>query len=337
MRKNSGILLIELCKKYFIYNSFKSYLNRNSIETEDFYFFEKINIRFKNKYQIIFQEIICFIKLLLKVYLLRNRKIVAFGGQISLLIFTKVLSFYLGKDYHLYIYNFYLHKLSNYKVVKYFFKIFLKSNKISIIVQCPLEIKYYEQFTSNEVYFVPYSEDDSFKYNFEKVPDKEYIFSGGYTNRDYSLLIKCAEQNPNIDFVFAPSILNRIDKYLPINVTIFKEIDRDSFNGLMQRSKGVILPLKENVGSAGQMVALAAIIMKKPVIYCNVSAINYYFTELETGIPYEIGDLNSLNKALSLLFSPEFEKNIMVEKAYIRYQQNYTLEVRNKLLANIIA
>lgn len=333
----SVIRIVELYEIYLTNNSLMNYLTKRNYSVSQFAFFKiKPQKKIMNKSELLIQEIKCLLILLRNILHFRNEIIFCSGGQLSFFFLTKVLGNLLGRNYHLYVYNFYLHNLGDKRYIKTILKFLLKSNKITLIVQSPQEINYYSPFLKNKVHFVPYCSDSKFLFKYENVPNKEYVFSGGYTNRDYYLLIECAKQNSDLLFVIVISSLNKNIPEIPPNVIVFKDIESDVFNGLMERSNCVIVPLKENVGSSGQMICLGAMKMCKPVIYCNISAINYYFIPYVTGIPYEIGNGDSLNTAIRLMTSSKINRSTMSKKALERYEQLFTLEHRNKELEIIL-
>jgi glycosyltransferase involved in cell wall biosynthesis len=331
------VRIVELYEIYLTNNSLINYLTRRNFSVGQFAFFKtKPKRKFLNKSKLIIQEIKCSLILFRHISHFRNEIIFCRAGQFSFFLLTKVFENLLGRNYHLYVYNFYLHSLGNKRYIKTILKFLLKSNRITLIVQSPQEVNYYSQFSKNKVHFVPYCSDYNYLPKYENVPNTDYIFSGGYTNRDYSLLIECAKQNSDLLFVIVKSSLNQNIAEQPQNVIIFNDIDFDVFNGLMERSNFVIVPLKENVGSCGQMLCLGAMKMCKPVVYCNISAINYYFIPNITGIPYEIGNSTSLNTAIRLMYLSKFNRTTMANKALERYEQLFTLEHRNKELENIL-
>ena len=70
--------------------------------------------------------------------------------------------------------------------------------------------------------------------------------------------------------------------------------------------------------------------------YKIISSINFYFKDTDCGIPYSIGELDSLNEAVHRLFSGEIDINSMGERAYINFSENYTLNKRNENILNLI-
>jgi hypothetical protein len=68
--------------------------------------------------------------------------------------------------------------------------------------------------------------------------------------------------------------LNKIPVDVPPNVTLKKDIDKKSFFSLLSRSRMVVIPLLENVGSSGQMVCLAAMQYGKAIVYTDFDVIS---------------------------------------------------------------
>ena len=74
------------------------------------------------------------------------------------------------------------------------------------------------------------------------------------------------------------SRLNQMAENLPKNVTVLQDVPKEEFNGYLKNAKIAVIPLKEETGASGQMVALSAMSLKRPVIYSDVSSIAQYFT-----------------------------------------------------------
>lgn len=332
--------LVSFYKGYFDNDSsFVNYIQNKNIQFDIFWFMKKKPYsRFSSKSEIIIRELKCIFLLLINIRSFRNKKIVCLEGHYSLLFITKLFGIFLGNDYHLYIYNFYLHELSKKKLIKMILSFLLNSKHTTLIVQSPDEVLYYNTLTKNAVYFISYCEDPVFSMDYSLAPEGNYLFTGGYSNRDYALILKCARLNPLVRFVLVVSRLNKEIKSMELsdNIILFEEIDSPTFNGLMYKSFGVIIPLKENVGASGQMLALGAMKMSKPIIYCNISSINYYFSINNCGIPYKLGDIDSLNNAVGKLFSGEFDIKSMGKRAYKHFSGNFTLNKGNEKLLNLI-
>lgn len=117
-------------------------------------------------------------------------------------------------------------------------------------------------------------------------------------------MTRLARRKSEVNFMFVASNLNKDIGDLPPNVTLKRNVSSDEFADLMEKAAIVIVPLKEDVGSSGQMLCLQAMRYHKPIVYADVSSINYYFTK-ESGIPYKLGDLQSLSDAVDRLLDNE--------------------------------
>ena len=93
--------------------------------------------------------------------------------------------------------------------------------------------------------------------------------------------------------------------------------------------------MKEDVGSSGQMLAISAMRNKKPIIYTDVEAVNYYFAN-DCGYSYNIGDIDSLDNAYNKLFSNYDDALRKGQNAY-ENSQNYTIENSHKRIYEIIS
>jgi glycosyltransferase involved in cell wall biosynthesis len=296
-------------------------------------------IYYLNKRQIICRELLHFLKIFFKIYFFRNANIFCVAGQYSFLVMNRIFRKILGDQFQLIIYNFYIHAWGNKKIVQKILKFMLNRENITLIVQSPKEVDYYATISKKcRVVFIPYCENDTVIFTDYGTEFDKYIFTGGSTNRDYPLMLECAKCFPQQQFVFIASDLNNRDfqTKIPPNVTLLTNIERSMFYGIMSKSECVIIPLKEDVGASGQMLCLGAIKLKKPIIYCNISSINYYFSN-NSGIPYEIGNLNSLSTAIQSFknkTSDELEEQ--VNNAYKNYKENYTEESKINMFINIL-
>lgn len=315
-------------------NDFASFLKGKNIKYDYYFFFNKPGYRFAGKVYRIKMEIMAFIKLLFTFLTLANKTIYCTGCQIAVMAFVKFFGVLMG-NYHLYIHNFYLHGLSKNSVVKLALKVILDNKRLTIICQAPNEMKYYRLLSDNvNLVFVPYGYDyEPKKYNVQhKLPDN-FIFVGGFTNRDYELVAELAKQETEQNFVFVASHRNKIPE-LTSNVTLFTDLPVDDFRGIISMAEAVIIPLKEDVGSSGQMVTIAAMRNRKPIIYSDVQAVNYYFPE-NCGYPYVIGDLESLKTAYISLMSDK-EKALQIGENAYQQSLKYTREACNEQLEHII-
>lgn len=334
------IILIELYYSLLKENTFFHLLQEKGYTVVPYAFFGEEKKRFINKIEYIFREIRCLFKLIFRLHSFRNTKVYCLGGYYATLFMCRLFSPFLGKDFRLYIYNFYLHKAGESKKVQAILRFLFNNKKCTLIVQSPLEVEYYNRLLHIPIYFVPYCSDPKPVNLSRKIslPTEEYIFTGGYTNRDYELVITCARQLPQQKFLIVASSLNTdIDeKELPSNISLLREVDKEEFELYLYYSQIVIIPLKADVGSSGQMLCLSAMQNSKPIVYCDISSINYYFEKDISGIAYALGDEDSLLKGLNRIIQDRKLQKELGGNAYMRYLKHFTLAHRNNLLFQLI-
>lgn len=241
------ICIIELYREYFNHNKYLFHsLEKKGYKISTFSFFEKQTKYFSSKSKLILDEFICLIKLLFKFHTFKNKKALCLGGQLSFFFLNRLFGSFLGNEFHLYVYNFYLHAMSEKKIVKLILKFFLNSKKITLIVQSPGEVDFYKNISSKcTIEFIPYCQDVDIE-SFGLTPPKDYIFTGGYTNRDYPLIIECAKSFPNVCFLLIVSHLNlnNIKAEIPQNIILYQDTERQLFYSIMKGAQAVIVPLK---------------------------------------------------------------------------------------------
>lgn len=212
-------------------------------------------------------------------------------------------------DYHVYFHNFYLHGLGRKPVVKQILKFLLDNTHLTIFTQSEGEIDYYRSLsTKASLKFIPFCSDFTpitGQFPTEAAIPESYIFTGGYTNRDYPLMFSLASRFPDQKFVFVASSLNGISVPPSLsNVTLLCDLPKNQFESLLAGAEIVVVPLKEDVGASGQMLAISAMRNGKPIIYTDLPVISYFFSN-GSGLSYKMGDIESLSAALSAYLSDE--------------------------------
>lgn len=320
---------------YEAYGSpFADYLEKKNIKVKRFFIKKRPQKKFLSKKQIISNNIYALFKIILNIRLLLNAKVYCTGASFAILLIYRLFHIFLGKSSHLYIDNFYIHSLGNNKYIKRILCFLLHNKSLTLIVQTPNELTYYKKLSSKvHLKFIPYCSDIDDEYN-AKERDDGYIFTGGYTNRDYQLIIKLAKEMPQNKFVIIASKLNKDLNIVPNNILVKRDIDEDTFSQYLASASVVIIPLKEDVGSSGQMLCIQSMRYHKPIVYTNISSISYYFTKT-SGIPYRMGDLSSLKNGVEKILSNKINAKNIGEEAY-RNSLNFTNISRMKILNKII-
>lgn len=293
-----------------------------------------------------------FLRWIPKIGKLKNKTVFATAAHFPLLAIAKIFGSLMG-DYHIYIDNFYLHALGQNRAIRSALSWLIANPRVTIFTYAPNEADYFSALSPlPTVRFIPFCSDftpitgqlppnftlhsSSGSHSGDVQPG--FIFSGGYSNRDYELLLRLAERFPNQTFVFVASSLNNLADLGPIpsNVILHTDLPKNQFESLLAASAIVIIPLKGDVGSSGQMLAISALRNAKPTIYTDLSVISYFFTHdiphdnhhdnkpyadklhdnpcnriPYAGIPYKLNDLDSLSAALSqLLDNPTLRQTL---------------------------
>jgi len=248
-----------------------------------------LSIEFQNLLRLFFKERNLF----------RNKLIYLNGLHLSFFLYFKINKNKL-KNSKVIVSNLYFHQITLNKYFNIFLKFLFYRKNYNILVQSPNEVDYFKKVGNKlNVVLIPYSMPE-IKMNFKVSERNGYFFSGGYTNRDYQLLIDAAKHFPKERFVFVASELNSLTQLkVPNNVEFFFDILPETFNQLIFNSKCVIVPLKDDVGSSGQMLCLAAMQLSKPIIYTDYKVVSQYFKIDNSGIPYTAKQLNSLIEVIS--------------------------------------
>jgi glycosyltransferase involved in cell wall biosynthesis len=125
----------------------------------------------------------------------------------------------------------------------------------------------------------------------------DYIFSGGYTNRDYRTLLEAVRELP-YRIVACVSSKCALPRDMPANVEVFENLSEDDFNRLMAASAIVVVPLKGGVLEAGgRQVFQNAMTMGKAVIVTDSFATDYISNEV-TGLLVPPGSPAQLRDAI---------------------------------------
>jgi glycosyltransferase involved in cell wall biosynthesis len=106
-------------------------------------------------------------------------------------------------------------------------------------------------------------------------PSGGYLFSGGYTNRDYPTLFAALRDLP-YRTVLCVGSRSELGLEIPANVEVQESLPEDAFNRLMAASAFVVVPLRGGVLEAGgRQVFQNAMTMGKAVIVTDLLATDY--------------------------------------------------------------
>jgi len=109
----------------------------------------------------------------------------------------------------------------------------------------------------------------------DQISDDGYIFTGGFSNRDYNLLLS-ATSGTGVPVVVVASQRNDIDPLLNPDATIYRDLPELEFERLLAKSKMVAMPLKSRGEACGQSVLLRVLRNEKPLVATRHEAIEAY-------------------------------------------------------------
>ncbi len=156
---------------------------------------------------------------------------------------------------------------------------------------------------------------------------KDYIFSGGTSNRDYKTLIEAVRQTvlPLIIVGKRFNFYENVGK-IPSNIEILEEVYGQDFAQMMYKSKIVVIPLFDPNISSGQLVLLQAMELGKPIIATKAAGIVDYVIPDHNCILVSPQNSKELRcNILQLLYDSDKLK-MLGENARESYLNNFTFE-----------
>lgn len=149
-----------------------------------------------------------------------------------------------------------------------------------------------------------------------KYKEPKYIFSAGFSHRDFDFLIN-AVKNTEYKLIIADDRVN--DPNLP-NVIIKRGCYGDDMLNLLGNSYIFINPLKDKMISAGHLMTISAMQLHKPTISTASDGMKPYLIDGITGF-FINNTTEELIEKLNLLYSDEQLYKNMCEEAF-KYGEN---------------
>jgi glycosyltransferase involved in cell wall biosynthesis len=313
------------------------------------YFIDELNSRydlrivqrppgaFTRRRELMLREFALMLRLLFSPHVYRRDNIiVSSSGHYAALAISRILAF-LGRNPSIFLYNFYLHRLGQNLLVKRILA-FLLTRRVVVAGQSQADFDYFRSLSNSvALVLIPYGQDPVADVTDADVRLGDYVFAGGYTNRDYDRLLRCARRLPEIRFVLACSRLNRLTESVPGNVEVQRDLAPAHFHSLLAGARLVVVPLAEDVGSAGQMVTLAAMQLGKPVVVADSSVVTQYVDNGVTGLVYERTSDASLRRVIAAAIADEEGLIALGSAAQARYFERFTKSNYQRSLVNALA
>jgi glycosyltransferase involved in cell wall biosynthesis len=280
--------------------------------------------RVMSKGELILTDLVFFLRLLTSSYVKsRDCRLVCFGGHYGALLYGRLAQLF-GRERKIYLLNFYLHELGSNPLVRAILNLLL-TDRVSVVAQTGADAEFFRQFLPEDrVKHVPYCRDHSEFVDFSEARTGSYVFAGGWTNRDYDAVFRCARTLPEIPFVVAASASNTISEPKPENVTLELDIPPARFDRLVAMSRVVVVPLRHDVGSSGQMVMLSGMQFAKPVIVPDIGGLPEYVEDGSTGVVYRHGDDGALCSAVARVYRDQRAAEALGSAARETYLARFT-------------
>lgn len=232
--------------------------------------------------------------------------------------------------------GFFLHSRLSINLYGVFSRVF-ESSRVVYVLFSNFEKKLYGDVIGlkGEVISLPYGNWNAD--NDRDYEEKDYYFAGGYSNRDYIPLIEAFKNQPYKLVIIASRHNKELNGIrLPENVTLLRDVDKETFHTYMGESRGVIIPLKHNLGSSGQMVTLQAMARKKAIIINDNDIMKEYVIDGVSGLV--AGDIREdLIHQIHKLESDEALRMSLKKSVYEHYKKEYSKEPCMRKTSEVMA
>lgn len=170
--------------------------------------------------------------------------------------------------------------------------------------------------------------------------EKDYIFSGGASSRDYATLVRVTKKvNSQFIIVAVKDTVTRKNSLegisIPSNVKVHSMLPRNQFLQLIRESKIVVLPLKDTIRAGGQSVLLEAFAAGKPVIASRTAGMEDYIEDGKTGILVKHNNPEELKIAINSLLQNEKLRKYLGKNARKAFETTYNIKEIGKRVSKI--
>jgi glycosyltransferase involved in cell wall biosynthesis len=105
---------------------------------------------------------------------------------------------------------------------------------------------------------------------------------------------------------------------------VLRDVEQAEFYRLLAESRLAVIPLRENVGSSGQVVTLAAMQLGKALIVPDFGAVRQYIEPGSSGFVYEHDSDDSLCMSIRATHGDEERLATVGRAARERYERSFT-------------
>lgn len=213
----------------------------------------------------------------------------------------------------------------------------LNSTNTKILTKNSSNVKNLKEFYSlnKPIYFFPDIIDTSIittKINIRK----DYIFMGGYSNRDWELFEKIANRLQNINFVGVCAKNENLKLNFKKNVTMYYDIPKNQYDKLLDEANCILVLLKEDRIS-GFLNIIQSMQRGKICLCTNNDDTNLYYSDNLKEMCLVSHDINDcVNKILDIygLDNSKYENMANEQQKYIN--KNFSSEKFKEIISDIL-
>lgn len=161
------------------------------------------------------------------------------------------------------------------------------------------------------------------------------VFAMGMSNRDYSTLLKAAEQINHKFAIVAPKF-SFTGLTIPSNVELYHNLYGIEASRLMRRAMMVVITLKSTNFPAGETVLFEAMTYAKPVIITRSITSEEYVRDGVDGLLIDKGDVNGLIKAIRFFLEDSKRAEKVGKAGRNSVNKSYTIEIFTQNVYNYL-
>lgn len=169
-------------------------------------------------------------------------------------------------------------------------------------------------------------------YNKFQGPEGDYIFSGGCSHRDWTILMEAAKRLSKLKFIIFADFMDKNIFHPLKNVTLRFNVPTSEFYKTLSQARLVVLPIKYETVAAGHLVILHALYYGRAIIASKTAGISEYIEDGFNGLLVPTADLEELTFKIQMIMASKKLRNKLSENAIIssnKYnRENY---IRNVL------
>lgn len=220
----------------------------------------------------------------------------------------------------------------------YFIRKILNSGYIDhIIVFSKGEVEYYSKIFGTSMTLFKYmplgiESKKQLKKTTVSLPEK-FLLSVGRSNRDYDFLIRCSKKLESFNIVIITDIIHDTTAFPP-NVMLLNGIRGEEYFKILDKCEAVLIPLKEQNMSSGQLVLLQSMQYKKPIVITETNSIAEYVTNNINALIVPKDEEVFCQAVETVTNNKEIALNL-VNNGYEKYKNEFSLEALGRRIGEL--